>query len=175
MYVMARWSSRSRALALQIVIAGFSVAAFLTKPSVTSGATPPEGYATRQSDQSQYDNIRETASYIATHSSASETVLMWGTDSAVNALAQRKSPTRFKVADSLLVPGPELTRYRQFFFTEISQAPPKYVVVDCQSLWPMTPKNGYEVLGNFPAFLSFLQEFYYLDRNFGTYDLWALR
>ena len=173
MDVMARRRTGSKIL--PIVIAGFLTAAFAVGPSVTSGVTPTEGYAKHRPDHTPYVNTREMASYIAAHSSASDTVLMWGADSAINALAQRKSPTRFKVADALFVPGPELLRYRQLFIIEISQAPPKFVVIECQSPWPATQKHGYELVRAFPAFQSFLQEFYYLDRNFGAYDLWAFK
>lgn len=115
------------------------------------------------------------AAYIASHSSPTDALLMWGTDSTVQVLAGRRSPTSFEVLYLLALSGPLLSKYQQLFFAEVSRSPPKYVVVDCRAQWVMTHKTGYEHLADFPLLQSFLREYYYPIEYFGGYDLWALK
>lgn len=115
------------------------------------------------------------AAYIAVHSSPTDTLLIWGTDSTVQVLARRRSPTSFEVSHLLTLSGPLLSKYQQLFFADVSRSPPKYVVVDCRAQWVMTHKTGYEHLADFPLLQSFLREYYYPVEYFGGYDLWMLK
>jgi hypothetical protein len=115
------------------------------------------------------------AAYITIHSSPTDTLLMWGTDSTVQVLARRRSPTSLEVSHLLTLSGSPLSKYQQQFFAEVSRSPPKYVVVDCRAQWGMTHKTGYENLTDFPLLQSFLREYYYPVEYFGGYDLWALK
>ncbi|MGH7195125.1 MAG: hypothetical protein ACREJM_16550, partial [Candidatus Saccharimonadales bacterium] len=76
------------------------------------------------------DAHRQAAEYIRARTSPDETMLVWGYETVVNFLADRRAPTRFAVDRILCLDGfKRQAAWRAEFFRSLDQNPPAYIVL----------------------------------------------
>lgn len=119
----------------------------------------------------RYVTYAKLSSYIQNHSGADDLVVLWGFDTVVNLLSDRRSPTRFGVSYPLAVEGPLRARYRGLFMSELSGSPPRYIILDVQQPWALVDKSGREILDGFPAFNQFLLQHYRLVEEIDGFQI----
>lgn len=121
-----------------------------------------------------YSQLDEMAAYIESHSNRAERVFLWGWEIRILVKAHRRSPTRFGSFEALITEGPLQSKYRQIFMRDISNVPPRYIVVDCLPSFYRPEKSGLTLLHDFPEFWRFLHGRYRLACRIGQYQMWTL-
>ena len=114
------------------------------------------------------------ARYIEQRTSSDDLVAIWGWNTSVLYLTDRRSPTRFVFSMPLLMnaDSPLVERYRREFLTSLSASPPVYFLVG-----PGAPLIlGYQFeWAQFPELERYLENRYEQVETFGTLALWRLR
>lgn len=75
------------------------------------------------------DVTDRVADYLRAHTQPGDTVHVWGYETILNFLADRRSPSRFVLAFPLSQPGPWQKGWRAEFLDVLRTRPPRYIVV----------------------------------------------
>jgi len=118
--------------------------------------------------------FRDIATYIEAHSRPNDSVLIWGWDVLVNALAHRPTPSRFGYSYPLTIDGPLRNHYREVFLRELRGKLPKYIVVDARNLWELPAKSGVSLLRDFPELNSLILGSYRRVTTIGDFQVWKV-
>ena len=105
----------------------------------------------------------KVAAYLREHSQAGDTVQVWGYETILNFLSNRRSPTRFVLRFPLSQPGKFRQMWREQFLREIRSHQPLYVVVlrdDVRTYWLLDEVSSDGRLKEFAAFDEYLREHY---------------
>jgi hypothetical protein len=126
----------------------------------------------------------ELVTYLETHSTPDETVVIWGSNAGVNYLSHRASPSPFGYVQPLVdPPNSDLRRwYRDEFIRRLESAPPRYVVALSERLCEraptpderklMGPAEGImKCLSDVPAVRDFVLSRYTLAHTIGPLDV----
>jgi hypothetical protein len=126
----------------------------------------------------------ELVTYLETHSTPDETVVVWGSNAGVNYLSHRASPSPFGYVQPLVdPPNSDLRRrYRDEFIRRLESAPPRYVVALSERVCEraptpderklMGPAEGImRCLSDIPAVRDFVLSRYTLADTLGPLDI----
>jgi hypothetical protein len=113
------------------------------------------------------------ADYIRGHSQPEDRVLCWGIDPVINFYAGRLAPSRFGYSYPIAVPGAMREGYRKIFLNEITDTPPRYIVIDARQSWELIDEPGLVLLQAFPQFAAFIRDGYVQETMFGDYQVWG--
>jgi hypothetical protein len=126
----------------------------------------------------------ELVTYLETHSTPDETVVVWGSNAGVNYLSHRASPSPFGYVQPLVdPPNSDLRRrYRDEFIRRLESAPPRYVVALSERVCEraptpderklMGPAEGImRCLSDVPALRDFVLSRYTLVDTLGPLDI----
>ena len=112
------------------------------------------------------DAHRQAAEYIRSRTSPGDTMLVWGYETVVNFLADRRAPTRFAVDRILCLDGfKRQADWRAEFLDSLSQSPPAYIVLvdhNGTSMW----RESTDELRRFPEFHDLLSRDYVEETRF---------
>ncbi|HEX5446838.1 MAG TPA: glycosyltransferase family 39 protein [Pirellulales bacterium] len=121
------------------------------------------------------DVHRQAAEYIRSRTSPGETMLVWGYETVVNFLADRRAPTRFAVDRILCLEGfKRQSAWRAEFLHSLGQKPPAYIVVvdhNGTSIW----RESTEELQRFPEFHDLVSRDYVEETRFDRLRLYHWR
>jgi 4-amino-4-deoxy-L-arabinose transferase-like glycosyltransferase len=133
-----------------------------------------EGFGTYDQGDFSFKADQEVARYVAAHTTAEDSVLVWGFEVLVNYLSGRRSPTRFGY-NYPLSRGHENTveqAYRTEFMQALRVDPPRYILVLDQDKNNLMPKTSRQFLNDFPEFKSFLNKHYQLETTIEHFAIW---
>ncbi|HEX7446138.1 MAG TPA: hypothetical protein VF306_01260 [Pirellulales bacterium] len=112
------------------------------------------------------DVHRQAAEYIRSRTSPGDTMLVWGYETVVNFLADRRAPTRFAVDRILCLDGfKRQAAWRTEFLNSLGQSPPAYIVVvdhNGTSMW----RESTEELRRFHEFHDLVSRDYVEETRF---------
>jgi len=116
----------------------------------------------------------QVSKYLQQQTAEDDYVQVWGFKTLINTLCQRRTPTRFGFNYPLIVAdGTEFQRrYRREFLAGLSSRRPAYIVIVDQDTNDLMPKTSRQYLDGFPAFATYVQEKYFLDKTIGHCQLW---
>lgn len=142
-------------------------------PNYMLGIASKSDYMLKVTGGYHVEELDEVAAYVKNRTTENDTILLWGYDIRVLAMAQRMPPTRFGTFEALVTEGPMQVKYRQIFLDDIFHRPPAYVVVDSlgsgyrseSSLW---------LLRNFGEFNRFLHSRYREVTQIGEFEIWEM-
>jgi hypothetical protein len=120
-----------------------------------------------------YGVLERLSSFVASHTTPKDLVLVWGQDLQVNVLSGRIPPTRFGYSYPLIVTGPLREKYRRIFIQEVSEHVPRYIIVDGVAKWTKTARYGYTL--QFPEFEVFVNRSYEMAATLGGFEIFALK
>jgi hypothetical protein len=122
----------------------------------------------------------DVAEYLNTHTQRREPVQIWGYESLVYYLADRRAASRFQMSHPLVMrtPGHDITpmqqRWRKEFMQAMSLRQPKYIVVVTKDNWWWAPeqKTSEELLDGFPEWKAFIEDNYTLEDTIGRFRIY---
>jgi len=122
----------------------------------------------------------DVAEYLNTHTQRLEPVQIWGYESLVYYLADRRAASRFQMSHPLVmrIPGHDITpmqqRWRKEFMQAMSLRQPKYIVVVTKDNWWWAPekKTSEELLDDFPEWKAFIEDNYTLEDTIGRFRIY---
>jgi Dolichyl-phosphate-mannose-protein mannosyltransferase len=122
----------------------------------------------------------DVAEYLNTHTQRLEPVQIWGYESLVYYLADRRAASRFQMSHPLVMrtPGRDITpmqqRWRKEFMHAMSLRQPKYIVVVTKDNWWWAPeqKTSEELLDDFPEWKAFIEDNYTLEDTIGRFRIY---
>ncbi|HOD81235.1 MAG: hypothetical protein BWX88_01149 [Planctomycetes bacterium ADurb.Bin126] len=120
------------------------------------------------------DVTDRVAAYLRSHSQPTDTVHVWGYETIVNFLADRRSPSRFVLAFPLSQPGPWQKAWREEFLDILRQRPPLYVVVvhdDAEMYHGLDDVDSDKRLKEFPAMEEVLKTRYAPETRIERFEL----
>ncbi len=120
------------------------------------------------------DVTDRVAAYLRSHSQPTDTVHVWGYETIVNFLADRRSPSRFVLAFPLSQPGPWRKAWREEFLDILRQRPPLYVVVvhdDAEMYHGLDDVDSDKRLKEFPELEEVLKTRYAPETRIERFEL----
>ncbi len=120
------------------------------------------------------DVTDRVAAYLRSHSQPADTVHVWGYETILNFLAQRRSPSRFVLAFPLSQPGPWQKAWREEFLAVLKKRPPLYVVVvhdDAAMYHGLDDVDSDKRLKEFPELERTLADQYALETRIEGFEL----
>ncbi|HPM75814.1 MAG TPA: glycosyltransferase family 39 protein [bacterium] len=140
-----------------------------------------EGRLTRAQYLRSFDRVFEAATfsasgnyagaaYLRAHTTADDTVLMWGFDPLILFLADRKSPTRFITNFSIIATYCPPTWYRELL-NDVRQKTPRYIVVgtnDFNKYITGQTQDSLALLPTFPELNTILHNNYQYETTIGN-------
>lgn len=120
-----------------------------------------------------FTNMR-VAEYIAAHSQAGDSLLVWGFEPMINFLTGMPAPTRFGYNYPLVArqEAAFTARYRAEFLMDMRAAPPTYIVVGVGDQNSLLKKSSRKLLDSFEGFLDFVERDYVFETQIGGFELW---
>jgi hypothetical protein len=140
---------------------------------------PPRPNEFRNAQVFDFTESWEVAEYLREHTSAEETVQVWGYESLVYYLAERRAASRFQMTHPLVmrVPGHPISemqaRWRLEFLEAVDRNRPAYVVVvhDDDWWWAPEQQTSAQLLDDFPEWKRRIAERYTPDRRIGRFAI----
>jgi hypothetical protein len=122
----------------------------------------------------------DVAEYLNRHTQRPEPVQVWGYESLVFYLADRRAASRFQMSHPLVMrnPGHGITpmqqRWRQEFMRAVALGQPRYIVVVTKDNWWWAPeqKTSEELLDDFPEWKAFIEDKYTLEHTIGRFRIY---
>jgi hypothetical protein len=115
--------------------------------------------------------------FLRKDSAPSDGVYVWGTAPLINFLTQRPSPVRFVANHPLIAPwGP--ARWRQDLIAELTQKPPRFIVVERHDQIPLvtlTDEDSEQCLRTLPSLASFIASRYEPVENLDDFEVYRLK
>ena len=119
----------------------------------------------------------EVAAYLRARTRPDERIQVWGYESLVYYLADRRAASRFQMTHPLVmrVPGEELTpmqlRWRAEFLEDVSLRPATYIVVVRQDNWWWAPEEqtSEQLLDDFPEWQRIIERDYEREHIIGRF------
>ena len=138
---------------------------------------PPRPLEVRNRTVFDYTESYDVAAYLRERTSPDQPVQVWGYESLVYYLADRRAASRFQMTHPLVmrVPGEDITpmqqRWRAEFVADINERRPPYVAVVTQDNWWWSPeeKTSEELLDDFPEWKSVIARDYSLETTIGRF------
>ena len=121
------------------------------------------------------DVHREVADYVHERTIAGDKLLVWGYETVVNFLADRRAPTRFAVDRILCLDEfPRRAAWRQEFLASLRSTPPEYIVVvddDGTAMW----RDSNIELARFEEFHELVLNEYIEEAQFDRFHVFRRR
>ena len=122
----------------------------------------------------------DVADYLKSRTEPSEPIQVWGYETLVYYLAERRAASRFQMTTPLVMRtagqslSPLQQKWRQEFMNDMIQKRPKYVAVVRNDNWWWAPdnKSSEELLNDFPEWKSFIDIHYRLEHTIGKFLLY---
>ena len=138
---------------------------------------PPAPNEFRNRTLFDYTESYDTAAYLRSHTQPDERIQVWGYESLVYYLAERRAASRFQMTHPLVmrVPGGDLTpmqrRWRAEFVADVTARPPAYVAVVSEDRWWWAPeeRSSEELLADFPEWRAIIDRDYELEQRIGRF------
>jgi hypothetical protein len=138
---------------------------------------PPRPGELRNAAVFDFTESWELARYLAERAAPDDTIQVWGHESLVYYLAERRAASRFQVSSALVVraPGAPLSalqrRWRREFLADVARRPPAYVAVVTGDDWWWAPgrRTSEELLEDFPEWHRFLDDGYRRETTIGRF------
>lgn len=119
----------------------------------------------------------DVAAYLRERTRPDQPIQVWGYESLVYYLADRRAASRFQMTHPLVmrVPGEDLTpmqrRWRAEFMDDMKRRPPAYVAVVRQDRWWWAPgeRTSEELLDDFPEWKGVIERDYALEHTIGRF------
>lgn len=119
----------------------------------------------------------ELAAYLRERTDPDDRIQVWGHESLVYYLAERRAASRFQTSNPLVmrVPGQPITAmqqgWREEFLDDLDLDPPRYIAVVRLDNWWWAPENktSEELLDDFPDWRFFIEERYLLETEIGRF------
>jgi len=111
------------------------------------------------------------ASYIRQHTSADDTVLIWGAEPLVNFLAARRSPTKYIFSYMLRCDQEDrrCEERRRDLMDEVQSKPPLYVALVDNDANPLSPAGSRSELTQFPSLSQWIDSDYRFENQVDDY------
>jgi hypothetical protein len=126
-------------------------------------------------DVYSFQQAQQTASYLDAHSTTDDEVLVWGFQTLVNYLADRRAPTRYIFTYPLTFDRPESefrVQARRTFLKDLHDRPPLYIVLVTNDVNPLQAVDSYTLLSGFPEFEQILQQHYRIETDIGEFHIY---
>lgn len=123
------------------------------------------------------------ARYLAARTASTDRIQVWGHESLVYYLADRDAASRFQSSNALVMrrPQQDITpmqrAWRDEFLRDLAAWRPAYVAVVTGDNWWWAPeqRTSEQLVDDFPAFKSILQDHYVVDREIGRFRVYQRR
>ena len=123
----------------------------------------------------------DLAMYLKERTSSTDRIQIWGYESLVYYLADRKAASRFQMTHPLVmrIPGQDITpmqrRWRQEFMNDMVQRRPEYIAVvkDDNWWWAPNQQTSEQLLDDFPEWKEFIQRNYTLEHTIGRFLIYG--
>jgi 4-amino-4-deoxy-L-arabinose transferase-like glycosyltransferase len=117
----------------------------------------------------------DTARYVQARTDPDDTVLVWGFQSLVNFLADRRAPTRYIFTYPLTFDRPETAfrvQARRTFLNDLKLNPPVYIVLVTNDINPLQAVDSLGLIGGFPEFQQIMRRDYHLETDIGEFHIY---
>ena len=122
----------------------------------------------------------QVAQHLRENTTRQDRIQVWGHESLVYYLAERRAASRFQTSNPLVMrpPGGSITpmqeRFRLEFLEAIKRERPAYVVVVTKDNWWWAPeqKTSKQLLEEFPEWRDFIFDHYELERRIGRLEIY---
>lgn len=122
----------------------------------------------------------DVADYLKSRTEPSEPIQVWGYETLVYYLAERRAASRFQMTTPLVMRtagqslSPLQQKWRQEFMNDMMQQRPRYVAVVRNDNWWWAPNNksSEELLNDFPEWKGFIDSHYRLEHTIGKFLLY---
>ena len=133
------------------------------------------GHDIQQRDRYSFSETQQAADYLRAHSAPDDYVYVWGFQSLVNYLADRRSPTRYVFNYPLTFDRPEVdfrVQARRTFLQDLQQRPPAYIVLVSNDVNPLQAVDSLALLPGFPEFQSLISQQYRHETDIGDFHIY---
>jgi hypothetical protein len=138
---------------------------------------PPRPNEFRNRTVFDFTESYDVAAYLRTRTRPGDLIQVWGYESLVYYLADRRAASRFQMTHPLVmrVPGSDLTpmqrRWRSEFVRDLEARKPVYVAVVTGDNWWWAPgeQSSRELLDDFPEWKSIIERDYALETTIGRF------
>ena len=138
---------------------------------------PPEANEFRNQTVFDFTESYDVAAYLRERTQPDERIQVWGYESLVYYLANRRAASRFQMTHPLVmrVPGKDLTpmqiRWRAEFLGDVTLRPPTYIAVVRQDNWWWAPEEqtSEQLLDDFPEWKRIIERDYTLEHTIGRF------
>ena len=138
---------------------------------------PPEANDLRNQTVFDFTESYDVAVYLRERTRPDERIQVWGYESLVYYLADRRAASRFQMTHPLVmrVPGEDLTpmqlRWRAEFLDDVSLQPPTYIAVVRQDNWWWAPEEqtSEQLLDDFPEWKRIIERDYTREHVIGRF------
>lgn len=122
--------------------------------------------------QADWTGLSEVVQAVHARTDPDDAIVVWGHETLLHFVAERRAPSCFTIDGPLTVPGPFREQYRERYLGDLASDPPELFIVLHDDVTPIEAEDSATSLAGFAALQAYVHQHYTLAERHGDFAIW---